>query len=188
MPDRIVSATYLACTAAAGGEIIVKNCIPTHLDSVNSVFEQMGCTIHCTDNSIYFSSPERLKAVDIIRTMVYPGFPTDCQPFVMAALCKAEGTTVFTENIFENRYCHTEELRRMGADIRTEGKVAVVKGVKRLYGAKISAPDLRGGAGLVTAALSAEGTSEIGGVCYIDRGYEAIENALSSLGADIFRV
>ena len=106
----------------------------------------------------------------------------------MAALCRGEGTSVFVENIFENRYSHTEELRRMGADIRTEGKVAVVTGVKRLYGAKISAPDLRGGAGLAAAALSAEGTSEISGVCHIDRGYEDIEGVLSSLGADIRRI
>jgi UDP-N-acetylglucosamine 1-carboxyvinyltransferase len=188
MPDRIATATYLACTAAAGGEIIVKNCIPSHLDAVNAVFEQMGCSLECKDDRIYFSAGDRLKSADIIRTMVYPGFPTDCQAFVMAALCLAEGTSVFTENIFENRYSHTEELRRMGADIRTEGKVAVVKGVKKLYGAKVSSPDLRGGAGLVTAALSAEGTSEITGLCYIDRGYEAIEDVLSSLGANIKRV
>ncbi|MCI5904648.1 MAG: UDP-N-acetylglucosamine 1-carboxyvinyltransferase [Oscillospiraceae bacterium] len=188
MPDRIAAATYLACTAAAGGEIIVKGCVPRHLDAVNAVFEQSGCSVHCTEDSVFFGALKPLKAVDIIRTMVYPGFPTDCQAFVMAALCRGEGTSVFVENIFENRYSHTEELRRMGADIRTEGKVAVVTGVKRLYGAKISAPDLRGGAGLAAAALSAEGTSEISGVCHIDRGYEDIEGVLSSLGADIRRI
>lgn len=188
MPDRIAAATYLACTASAGGEIAVRGCIPRHIEAVNSVFEQMGCIAHTSADTVFFSAPRNLRAVDIIRTTVYPGFPTDCQAFVMAALCRAEGTSVFVENIFENRYRHTEELRRMGANIRAEGKVAVVEGVKRLYGAKVAAPDLRGGAGLAAAALSAEGTSEISGVEYIDRGYEEIENALSSLGADIKRV
>lgn len=188
MPDRIAAATYLACTACAGGELIVRNCCPEHLDSVLSVFEQLGCDISTTDNSIYFSSEYPLNSVDMVRTMVYPGFPTDCQAFVMSAVCKAKGTTVFVENIFENRYRHAEELRRMGANIRAEGRVAVVEGVKRLYGAKVTAPDLRGGAGLVAAALSAEGITEISQICYIDRGYEDIEKVLQSVGADIQRV
>lgn len=188
MPDRIACATFLACTAAAGGEITAKKCDPKHLDAVLSVFEQMGCRIHTLSDTICFSAKKPLKAVDTVRTMVYPGFPTDCQAFVMAALCKAEGTSVFVENIFENRYQHTGGFQRMGADIRVEGKVAVVEGVKRLYGAKTSAPDLRGGAGLVAAALSAEGTSEIEDIHYIDRGYEAIEKTLSAVGADIQRV
>ncbi len=188
MPDRIAAATFLSCAAAAGGEIAVKGCIPRHLDAVNAVLEQTGCIIDMSADTIFFSSEKPLKAAEIIRTMVYPGFPTDCQAFVMAALCKAEGTSVFVENIFENRYQHTAELRRMGADLRAEDRVAVVKGVKRLHGASVSAPDLRGGAGLVTAALSAEGTSEISGVHYIDRGYEEIERTLSALGADIKRI
>ena len=116
------------------------------------------------------------------------GFPTDIQAIIMAVLCKAKGTTVFVENIFENRYKHVGALQRMGADIRVESKVAVVEGVSRLYGAKIEASDLRGGAGLVTAALSAEGKTEISNIHYIDRGYESIETVLSSLGADIIRL
>lgn len=188
MPDRIAAATFLACTAATGGEITLRKCVPSHLDAVNAVFEQMGCRIYSSGGTIMFSAAKPLKAVDTVRTMVYPGFPTDCQAFVMAALCTAEGTTVFAENIFENRYQHTGGFQRMGADIRVEGKVAVVEGVKKLYGAKTSAPDLRGGAGLVAAALSAEGTSEISDIHYIDRGYEAIEKTLSSLGADIKRI
>ncbi|MBQ2822965.1 MAG: UDP-N-acetylglucosamine 1-carboxyvinyltransferase [Oscillospiraceae bacterium] len=188
MPDRICTATYLACTAAAGGEILVKGCVPEHIRPVSSVFEQMGCSVYTCADRIYLSSQKPLKAADIVRTMVYPGFPTDCQAFVMAALCKAEGTSVFVENIFENRYHHAAELKRMGADIRVEGKVAVVRGVKRLYGAKTAASDLRGGAGLVTAALSAEGTSEISNIHFIDRGYEDIETVLTSVGADIKRV
>ncbi len=187
MPDRICTATYLACTAAASGEILVKKCIPEHIRPVAAVFEQMGCSFYSCADRVYLSSRKPLKAADIVRTMVYPGFPTDCQAFVMAALCKAEGTSVFVENIFENRYQHASELKRMGADIRVEGKVAVVKGVKNLYGAKITACDLRGGAGLVAAALSAEGTSEISNLHFIDRGYEEIESVLSSLGADIRR-
>ena len=119
--------------------------------------------------------------------MVYPGFPTDAQPMLMAMLCTAEGTAVFTENIFENRYRHAGGLCRMGADIRTEGKIAVVCGVDKLYGAKVSAPDLRGGAALLCGALSAEGISEITNVEFIDRGYQHIEDDLKKLGADVER-
>lgn len=188
MPDRIVCATYLSCAAAAGGEIVVKGCRPSDIDSITPIFEQMGCFIHCLNDYIYFSAGKNLRSVDTIRTMVYPGFPTDAQAFVMASLCKARGTSVFVENIFENRYQHVNGLQRMGADIRVEGKVAIIEGVSKLYGAKTSAPDLRGGAGLVTAALGAEGKSEISSIHFIDRGYEAIETSLASLGADIYRV
>jgi len=188
MPDRIVCATYLACTASAGGELTVTHCRPSDLESVLSVFEQMGCYVHAAEDKIYFGANRPLRAAAPIRTMVYPGFPTDAQAVVMAALCKAKGTTVFVENIFENRYKHVAALTRMGADITVEGKVAVIEGVNRLYGVKTDAPDLRGGAGLVAAALAAEGTSEIGNIRYIDRGYESIETALSAAGADIKRV
>lgn len=187
MPDRIACATYLACTAAAGGEIIASRCRPSDMESILGVFEQMGCIVHTHGEKIYFSANSPLRAVDPIRTMVYPGFPTDAQAFVMAALCKAKGTSVFVENIFENRYKHVDGLKRMSADILVEGKVAVIEGVPRLYGAKAAAPDLRGGAGLVAAALSAEGTSEISNIHYIDRGYEDIEKVLASAGADIKR-
>lgn len=187
MPDRIACATYLACTAAAGGELVISDCRPTDMESVLPVFEQMGCIVQTAGEKIYFSAVCPLKAVAPIRTMVYPGFPTDAQAVIMAALCHAKGTSVFVENIFENRYKHVDGLRRMGADILVEGKVAVIEGVSRLYGAKTDAPDLRGGAGLVVAALSAEGTSEISNIHYIDRGYEEIEKALSSIGADIAR-
>lgn len=158
------------------------------MESILSIFEQMGCIVHSSADKIYFSAGRPLKAVSPVRTMVYPGFPTDAQAVVMAVLCRAKGTSVFVENIFENRFKHTGELCRMGADILVEGKTAVVKGVDRLYGAKICASDLRGGAGLVSAALSAEGTSEISNIHYIDRGYEEIETILSSAGADIIRV
>lgn len=188
MPDRIAAATYLACAAAAGGEITVRDCVPSQLEAVIAVFEQIGCLVSTNYDSVMISSCKNLKAADIIRTTVYPGFPTDTQAFIMAALCKAEGTSVFVENIFENRYRHADGFRRMGADIRVEDRVAVVTGVKSLYGAKTDAPDLRGGAGLVAAALSAQGESEISSVEFIDRGYENIEAVLSELGADIKRV
>lgn len=188
MPDRIACATYLACAAAAGGEIVASRCRPSDMESILPVFEQMGCIIHTSGDKIYFSANRPLKAVAPIRTMVYPGFPTDAQAFVMAALCKAKGASVFVENIFENRYKHAGGLQRMGADILVEGKVAVIEGVRRLYGAKTDAPDLRGGAGLIAAALSAEGTSEISNIHYVDRGYEEIEKVLNSVGAEVVRV
>ncbi len=188
MPDRIVCATYLACGACAGGELTLTHCRPGDLENVLSVFEQTGCLVRTAGDRIYFSANSPLKAVAPIRTNVYPGFPTDAQAVVMAALCKARGTTVFSENIFENRYKHVAGLTRMGADIILEGRVAVVEGVNRLYGVKTEASDLRGGAGLTAAALGAEGTSEISNVRYIDRGYEEIEKALRSVGADIKRV
>lgn len=188
MPDRIACATYLSCAASTGGELVVTDCRPTDMESILPVFEQMGCIVHALDDKIFFSAKHPLHAVAPIRTMVYPGFPTDAQAFVMAALCRAKGTSVFVENIFENRYKHVGGLTRMGADILVEGKVAVIEGVQRLYGVKTEAPDLRGGAGLVTAALAAEGISEISAVHHIDRGYEDIEKVLTSVGADIKRI
>ena len=188
MPDRIACATYLACAASTGGELVVTDCRPTDMESILPVFEQMGCVVHTLEDKIFFSAKHPLHAVAPIRTMVYPGFPTDAQAFVMAVLCKAKGTSVFVENIFENRYKHVAGLTRMGADILIEGKAAVIEGVNRLYGVKTEAPDLRGGAGLVTAALAAEGTSEISALYHIDRGYEGIEKVLTSIGADIKRM
>ncbi|MGN0641765.1 MAG: UDP-N-acetylglucosamine 1-carboxyvinyltransferase [Huintestinicola sp.] len=187
IPDRIAAATYLSCAACAGGELLLSGCCPQHLEGVLPVFEQMGCNVRSFGSSIYIHRRGRLKAVDTIRTMVYPGFPTDMQAIVMAPLCTAEGTTVFVENIFENRYRHTDSLCRMGADIKAEGKVAVVTGVNKLYGAKTAAPDLRGGAAIVCAALGAEGMTEITNTEFIDRGYESIETALSSVGASAVR-
>lgn len=188
MPDRICAATWLSACAAAGGELYVKNALPRHLDSVLSVFEEMGCQLTCGNDGIYIRASKRVKAPGTVRTMVYPGFPTDMQAVVMAAVCKAEGSTVFIENIFENRFKHVSELRRMGADIIAEGKVAVVNGVPTLYGANVEASDLRGGAALAVAALSAEGRTTLGGVKYMDRGYENIEDVLSAAGASVRRI
>lgn len=153
------------------------------------VLESMGCRIYpYGGGKLYISCTRRLTAPPTIRTMPYPGFPTDIQAPFTALSSVAEGTSVFVENIFENRYRHVPELIRLGASIKVEGRVAVVQGVPALSGARVCAGELRGGAALVTAALAAEGTSEISGVCYIDRGYESIEKTLRSVGADISRV
>lgn len=188
IPDRIAAGTYLCCAAITGGELIITDCEPAHMTAFLPVLESMGCKVYSFGDGKLYISAKRLKAPPTIRTMPYPGFPTDIQsPFT--ALCTlAEGTSVFVETIFENRFRHAAELTRLGAVIKVEGRVAIVEGVQRLSGAKVCAAELRGGAALVTAALAAEGTTEISGVSYIDRGYEAIEKALRSVGADIKRV
>ncbi|MCM1507582.1 MAG: UDP-N-acetylglucosamine 1-carboxyvinyltransferase [Ruminococcus flavefaciens] len=189
MPDRIAGATYLAMTASTGGEIVLTNACVAETEPFISVLEQTGCSINTYDDKIYLRSGSRLKAVkDRIRTMPHPGFPTDAQAVLMSAIVTADGTSVFEENIFDCRYRHTDALVKMGADIQVLGKIAVVKGVSGLHGANIEATDLRGGAGMVVASLTAEGTSEISGIYHIDRGYEKIENAVRLLGGDIRRV
>lgn len=187
-PDRIAAATYLSYTAACGGSILLNNAEPLHMEAVLPLFSQMGCKVDTFGKSIFLSRNGKLKSAGVIRTTVYPGFPTDAQAVVMVPLCLADKTTLFVENIFENRYRHTGELLRMGADIRAEGKVAAVTGVKKLYGAKVDAPDLRGGAALVGAALAAEGESEVTNARYIDRGYENIEENIRALGGNIRRL
>lgn len=187
MSDRIVAATYLCAVAAAGGEMTLKNARAEDIRAVTEVLCDAGCDIYSFDEKIYIRRIRPLKSVGRIRTMPYPGFPTDAQPLVTAVLAKAKGTSVVVENIFENRYRSNPELVRMGADIRTEGRVAVIEGVPKLYGTRIMAGDLRAGAALVIAALSAEGISELGNIEFIDRGYEHIEKALSGLGANIKR-
>lgn len=189
MPDRIAGATYLAMTAATGGEIILTDVCVAETEPFISVLEQTGCSISSYDDRIYLRSGSRLKAVkDRIRTMPHPGFPTDAQAVLMSALVTADGTSVFEENIFDCRYRHTGALVKMGADIQVLGKIAVIKGVPQLHGASIEATDLRGGAAMAVAALTAEGTSEISGIFHIDRGYEKIENAVRLLGGDMRRV
>ncbi len=189
IPDRIVAGTYLCAAAITRGELILTNCEPLYMNGFTPVLEAMGARIYSYGGGkIYLNCKKHLKAPPTIRTMPYPGFPTDIQaPFT--ALCStAEGTSVFVETIFENRFRHISELVRLGASIKVEGRVCVVEGVKSLSGAKLQAAELRGGAALVTAALAAEGTSEISGVNYIERGYESIETALRSVGADIKKV
>ncbi len=188
MPDRIVVSTLMAAAAITGGEVSLKGARAEDVGAVIPVFEQMGCGIYSYSDRLFVTRSKKLRSVEIVRTMPYPGFPTDAQPMTMAALSLANGTSIVIENIFENRFRHVDELARMGADIKTSGRAAVIDGVSRLYGAKVHAPDLRGGAALVVAALAAEGRTELFDVKYIDRGYEEIEKQLSQLGASIIRV
>lgn len=188
IPDRIVASTYMACVAVCGGKLFLKGALPSHSSSVNAVFEQSGCLIDYAQNGIYISSDKRLKKVRLVRTMPYPGFPTDAQAPVMAMCCFAQGTSVFVENMFESRYKHVGELCRMGAGIYVHDKVAVVEGSEKLSGATVEAQDLRGGAGLIVAGLGAEGTTVIKGVNHIERGYEDIDVYLSMVGADIMKI
>lgn len=187
MPDRIVAATYLAAAAITGGEILLKRVNPRDMGAMLHVLREMGLEIKAGKNTIFLKSRGKLKNVHTVRTMPYPGFPTDIQSPFMALACLAEGTGVFVETIFENRFQHVDELVRMGADIKVEGRSAVVRGVEKLQGANVVARELRGGAALVVAALAAEGQTIISGTEYIDRGYESIEKYLNSCGADIKR-
>ncbi|MEG1447960.1 MAG: UDP-N-acetylglucosamine 1-carboxyvinyltransferase [Oscillospiraceae bacterium] len=188
MPDRIVSATYLSYCAITGGEIILNKCDPEHLSTILPVLEEMGCCINVYKDMIYMKSPKSpncLKPVSSITTMPYPGFPTDALAPIMSLTTVCDGTSVFIENIFENRYRHAAEMAKMGADIKVSGKIAVVKGVKQLHSANVFCTDLRGGAALVGCALCAEGESKINDIYHILRGYEGLEKNLQQLGADI---
>lgn len=187
MPDRIVATTYLSAVSITGGDVLIKNINPDDLESVIPVFEQAGTKLRIYEDSIFVSGPSIIRPVKNIRTMPYPGFPTDAQAPIMAMLTLASGTSVFVENIFESRYKHASELVRMGADIKIEGKVAIVQGVEKLYGSTVQATDLRGGAALCIAALIAYGETKINNVGHIDRGYEKIEQAFGQLGAKIIR-
>lgn len=187
MPDRIAAATYISAAAATGGEISLIGIDSAVCESFISVFEQMGCRFYEYGDRLYVNAQGKLKGVNIITTMPHPGFPTDAQAVAMAALCKASGSSIFVENIFENRYRHVDALVKMGADIRTAGKAAIINGVNKMYGAKVAATDLRGGAAMAVAGLSAEGITEISDIRHIDRGYERFESALTQLGGKVCR-
>lgn len=186
--DRIAAATYISAAASTGGEISLTGIDSSICDSFLPVFEQMGCKIYVYSDRLYINALGKLKGVNKITTMPHPGFPTDAQAVIMAALCKAYGSSIFEENIFESRYRHVDALVKMGADIKVIGKAAVVNGVEKLYGAKVSATDLRGGAAMAVAGLGAEGVTEVAEIHHIDRGYEDMEKAFSSLGGKIQRV
>ena len=186
--DRIAAATYISAAASTGGEISLTGIDSSICDSFLPVFEQMGCKIYVYSDRLYINASGKLKGVNKIITMPHPGFPTDAQAVIMAALCKAYGSSIFEENIFESRYRHVDALVKMGADIKVIGKAAVVNGVEKLYGAKVSATDLRGGAAMAVAGLGAEGVTEVAEIHHIDRGYEDMEKAFSSLGGKIQRV
>jgi UDP-N-acetylglucosamine 1-carboxyvinyltransferase len=187
IPDRIVAGTYMVASGITGGDLILKNIVPEHLNSVISNLRDCGCRINIKKNMLHISGPAKPKAIDIIRTLPHPGFPTDMQAQMVALLAIARGTSIVVETVFENRYKHVEELLRMGANIKQEGRIAVIKGVKKLTGANVYARDLRGGAALVLAGLIAEGETVVHDIRHIERGYEDIEGKLSQVGAIIRR-
>ena len=189
IPDRIAAVTYMAAAAVTAGEIVINKVNKNHLCSVIPIFEESGCILDFpNNNSVRVRAPERLISNKIIRTMPYPGFPTDAQAPVMAMMCVADGSGMIIETIFESRYKHVGELLRLGADIKVEGRTAIVEGVKGLSGTEVRAVDLRGAASLVVAGLCADGITKVIGTDYIDRGYDDIEGNLSKLGANIKRI
>jgi len=188
MSDRIVAITYLCCAAATGGEIEITNVCPEDFEVCLEYFVRCGCRIGIGENKVYLKAPQRLKAIEFIETKPYPGFPTDAQSLFLAMLCTADGKSMIRENIFKSRFGVTKALKEMGADIIVSDRTALIRGRRMLKGTKVSATDLRGGAGLIIAALCARGITEIDMLCYIDRGYENIEKNLASLGAQIVRL
>lgn len=185
--DRIEAGTYMIAAAITGGDILVEKIDPLLLKPVIVKLEEAGVKIKQNKDSIKVIGPNRINAVDI-KTLPFPGFPTDIQPQFMALTCVAKGTSVITETVFENRFAHTGDLIRMGADIKVEGHSAIIKGVNKLSAAPVMASDLRGGAALILAGLVAEGTTELSRIYHLDRGYVKLEEKLTYLGADIHRV
>lgn len=186
MPDRIEAGTYLVAAAATGGSVTIKNCKPAHIKPITAKLGEMGALITEGNNFVRIDSDKRLKAADI-STLPYPGFPTDMQAQFSALLSIADGTSIVKETVFENRFMYASALKRMGANIKTEGRSAIIEGEKQLTGAPVEATDLRAGAALVIAALSAKGSSEISEIEHIDRGYFHMDEKLNSLGAHIIR-
>ena len=187
MPDRIEAGTYLVSGAITGGDVTVRRCIPTHLEAVLNKLRVSGIKTEVFSDSVRVVADNGISAVDV-RTMPYPGFPTDMQAQIMALMTVSKGLSVITETVFENRYIHVPELRRMGAKIKLQGNNAIVEGVKNLSGAPVMATDLRASASLVVAGLVANGKTEIHRIYHLDRGYERLEEKLSQIGAEIVRV
>lgn len=185
MPDRIEAGTYLVAGAITGGKVKLTNVNPEHIEPILNKLEEANCKLKVEKTTIEIEAPKRVKAVDI-KTMPYPGFPTDLQSIFGALLATAKGTSIITENIFESRYKYIQELNRMGAKIKVEGRTAVIKGTKRIQGANVVATDLRGGASLILEGLAAKGTTQVDNIHYILRGYEKIEEKLKNLGAKIY--
>jgi len=188
--DRIVAGTFMTAAAITGGSLIIDDINNQHVRPVIAKLTESGCLIKEYENKLHISNPnKRLKAIEVIKTLPYPGFPTDMQAQMMAVTSIAKGTSVFIETVFDSRYKQAEELIKMGANIRIDSRTAVVKGVKKLTGAKVTARDLRGGAALVLAGLAAEGTTMIDNIkTHVDRGYDKLEIKLKKIGADIQRV
>lgn len=185
IPDRIETATYMAAAAVTGGSLMLHDVCPPHIGAITPAFEEMGCHLTAWDNELLVCAPTRLRRVKTVRTLPYPGFPTDAQALLMAMACVADGTSVFVETIFESRYKHVGELMRLGARIKVEGRVAVVEGICPLSAAPVECTDLRGGAALVLAALAADGVTTVTNLSHIERGYEALAENLKQAGAGI---
>ncbi|SEQ20504.1 UDP-N-acetylglucosamine 1-carboxyvinyltransferase [Butyrivibrio sp. TB] len=187
IPDQIEAGTFMVAAAATRGDVIVKNVIPKHLESISAKLIEMGCVIHESDDAVRVEARRRPIATHV-KTLPYPGFPTDMQPQITVALGLASGISIVTESIFENRFKYVDQLMRMGANIKVEGSAAIVNGVERYSGADVSAPDLRAGAALVIAGLTADGFTTIDNIHYIERGYEDFDIKLRELGAQIEKV
>ena len=187
IPDQIEAGTFMVAAAATRGDVLIKNVIPKHLDAISAKLVEIGCDIEEYDDSVRVVANKRLSHTNV-KTLPYPGFPTDMQPQMSTLLALSNGTSVVTESIFENRFKYVAELARMGADIKVEGNMAVINGVEGFMGAAISAPDLRAGAALVIAGLVAEGFTILDQIAYIERGYEAFEEKLTALGASLKKI
>ena len=187
IPDHIEAGTFMFAAAATGGDVTVKNVIPKHLEATTAKLEEIGCEVEEFDDAVRVRAGKRLHRTHV-KTLPYPGYPTDMQPQIAVTLALAEGTSIVTESIFENRFKYADELSRMGANIKVEGNSAIIDGVKKLTGARVSAPDLRAGAALVIAGLAADGITVVDDIVYIQRGYENFEEKLRSLGAEIEKV
>ena len=187
IPDQIEAGTFMVAAAATRGNVLIKNVIPKHLEATTAKLEEIGCEVEEFDDAVRVRAPHKLHRTHV-KTLPYPGYPTDMQPQIAVTLALAEGTSIVTESIFENRFKYADELSRMGANIKVEGNSAIIDGVRKLTGARVSAPDLRAGAALVIAGLAAEGVTVVDDIVYIQRGYENFEEKLRSLGAEIERV
>lgn len=187
IPDQIEAGTFMFAAAATKGDVMVKNVIPKHLEATTAKLLEIGCEVEEFDNAVRVVASKRLRSTNV-KTLPYPGYPTDMQPQIGVALALAAGTSIVTESIFENRFKYMDELTRMGASARVEGNTAIITGVDKLTGARVCAPDLRAGAALVIAGLAAEGITTVEDIIYIQRGYEDFESKLRSLGAEIERV
>ena len=185
IPDRIETVTYMGAAAVTGGALTLQDVCPAHLQAVLPLFEECGCEVRAREREISITAPSRLRRIKSVRTLPYPGFPTDAQALLMAMACVADGTSVFVETIFQSRYKHVGELMRLGARVKVEGRVAVVEGVSRLSGASVQCTDLRGGAALVLAGLQAQGKTEIFELQHLERGYEALAEGLTAAGASL---
>lgn len=188
IPDQIEAGTFMFAAAATGGDILVKNVIPKHLEATTAKIREIGCEVEEFDDAVRVRAVNKKLRRTHVKTLPYPGYPTDMQPQIAVTLAIAQGTSIVTESIFENRFKYADELARMGACIKVEGNTAIIDGVEKLTGARVSAPDLRAGAALVIAGLSAEGITVVDDIVYIQRGYENFEEKLRSLGAQIEKV